>query len=324
MKCSFIIKKIIFLLSFFTLSNFAQAETLYVGLDKQYKLPSQAIRAAKDGDIILIDAGLYKSDYAVFSVNNLTLKSIGGYAHIRARKSIRNKKAIWVIRGDNVIVDGIKFTGAYVSDKNGAGIRMEGRKLTIKNSFFENNEINLLTSNDDWQELYITDSVFSTPRKHKFIPHNIYAGSIKYFSIKNSKIYKAHQGHNIKSRAKVTRIINNEIYDADDYGASYQIDISYGGDVYISGNIIKKGSRAENNSIIAYAAEGVNYEENKIVIENNHIYNEKRNAVFLLNKSYVEPKLKNNKFEGLPVKVSGSFSSRFAEVLKKKLKLALK
>jgi hypothetical protein len=50
--------------------------TLKVGPGKTYKLPSQAAAAARDGDTVEIDAGVYDGDVAVWTANNLVLRGV--------------------------------------------------------------------------------------------------------------------------------------------------------------------------------------------------------------------------------------------------------
>ena len=53
-------------------------------------------------------------------------------------------KAIWVIQGDDTTVESVVFTGAAVVDKNGAGIRQEGKNLTVRRCYFHDNEDGIL------------------------------------------------------------------------------------------------------------------------------------------------------------------------------------
>lgn len=46
--------------------------------------------------------------------------------HLHADGAHAEGKAIWVLKEANALVDGIQFSGASVSDRNGAGIRAEG------------------------------------------------------------------------------------------------------------------------------------------------------------------------------------------------------
>ncbi len=97
-----------------------------VGPSRTLKLPSQAARAAKDGDTIEIDAGDYVGDVAVWSANNLTIRGVNGRAKLRADGESAQGKGIWVTAGRDIRIESIEFTGARVGDGNGAGIRAEG------------------------------------------------------------------------------------------------------------------------------------------------------------------------------------------------------
>ena len=101
----------------------ADAATLQVGWGKKYLFPSVAAKFALDGDTIEIDAGVYPKDAATWKQNNLTIRAIGGKAHLNADGANAEGKGIWVIRGNNVTIENIEFSGAHVRDNNGAGIR---------------------------------------------------------------------------------------------------------------------------------------------------------------------------------------------------------
>src|SRR5262245_41034906 len=105
---------------------------LKVGPGKAYKVPSQAAAAAKDGDVVEIDAGIYNGDVAVWSANRLVLKGVGGRAHLKVAGQNAQGKGIWVLAGNDTTVENIEFSGARVPDENGAGIRLEGDGLTIQ------------------------------------------------------------------------------------------------------------------------------------------------------------------------------------------------
>jgi hypothetical protein len=65
-------------------------------------VPSAAAAVAGDGDIIEIDAGEYVGDVAFWTANNLTIRGVGGMAHLRAAGNSAGGKAIWVIKGNGV------------------------------------------------------------------------------------------------------------------------------------------------------------------------------------------------------------------------------
>src|SRR5262245_19145015 len=118
----------------------AAGRVLMVGPDKPYPVPSAAAAATRPGDVIKIAAGAYHGDGASWSSSNLTIRGVGGRVRLFAEGKSAQDKAIWVISGTDVTVDIIEFRDAKVPDQNGAGIRFEGRNLTVRNSAFFDNE----------------------------------------------------------------------------------------------------------------------------------------------------------------------------------------
>ena len=77
----------------------AIAATLQVGPNKPYRVPSAAIKAAGEGDTILIDPGLYEKDVVAWYTNNLKIIGVlgpnGERPHLSARGASAQGKAIW-------------------------------------------------------------------------------------------------------------------------------------------------------------------------------------------------------------------------------------
>ena len=98
--------------------NFLPNRRLQVGPTRTgpntFTVPSAAIAAAQTGDVIEIDAGEYVDDNAVWGASNLTLRGVGGRAHMRSTQLIGNGKGIWVT-SNNATVENIEFSGAAVS-----------------------------------------------------------------------------------------------------------------------------------------------------------------------------------------------------------------
>ena len=117
-------------------SQTSVARTLTVGPGKMFATPSAAARVALRGDLVLIDAGVYDRDVAIWRASNLAIRGVGGIARLKSRGMTAGKKAIWIIAGDNAVIENIEFSGAIVPDHNGAGIRLEGTNLTVRNSIF--------------------------------------------------------------------------------------------------------------------------------------------------------------------------------------------
>ncbi len=137
------------------LSSPAVARTLSVGDGREYKLPSDALGAAHDGDTILIGAGEY-FDCAIVRSNDLTIIGEGTAA---MTDKVCEEKAILVMRGNNITIRNLTLQRARVPDGNGAGIRLESPTLTIDHVRFENDQVGILSGFGGGQVI-ITDSLF--------------------------------------------------------------------------------------------------------------------------------------------------------------------
>src|SRR5262245_21316017 len=152
-----------------TVSAQTAIPSLQVGPGKTYSTIAAAVAAAQAGDTIEIDAGIYPNESMTISQNNLTLRGVGGYAHLRwgtgdyltNSSMIPNEKAILIISGSDVTIENLEFSGAKVADENGAGIRYQGGNLTIRNSYFHENEEGILGQGGLSNTLLIEYSTFA-------------------------------------------------------------------------------------------------------------------------------------------------------------------
>ncbi|MDQ2695407.1 MAG: right-handed parallel beta-helix repeat-containing protein [Pseudomonadota bacterium] len=247
----------------------APAAGAYIKRSGEYfKTPAAAAKAARDGDIVEILAGVYKEDVAVWKQDNLTLRGVNGRAHLAADGKAAEGKAIWVVKGDNVTIENIEFSGARATDRNGAGIRLEGAGLTIRNCYFHDNENGILGGHPQGDVL-IEHSEFADNGTGDGRTHNMYIGKGRNFTLRHSRTHHARVGHNVKTRAAHNVIEDNVIYDGETGNSSYAIDVANGGTARIQRNLIQKGPRAENKTFIRYGAEGLKYPDNTLVIEDN-------------------------------------------------------
>lgn len=269
-----------------------------IGPGRDYERPSEIEGQVGDGDTVEIEAGVYPNDYVVWKQNNLTLRGVNGRPHLKAEAGIPNRKAIWVFKGDNVIVDNIEFSGAKVRDKNGAGIRAEGRKLTVRNSYFHHNQFGILTANDGDAELLIENSEFSYQIRKGTFAHGLYIGQIRKAVIKDSYFHHNHRGHQIKSRAAENHILYNRVMDEDGVG-SYQIDLPNCGKSYVLGNVFHQGVKSENRTSIAYGAEGCGGGRNReLYVVNNTFVNDASSGTFVNSRPLTPAVLINNLMVG--------------------------
>jgi len=279
-------------------------QPITVGLGKDYTTPAElaAANILQPGDIVEIDAGVYPADVAVWSTDNITLRGVGGMVHLRADGANAQGKGIWVINGDNTVVENIEFSGATVPDKNGAGIRHQGGLLTVRNCYFHGNEMGILTGNDENSELIVENSEFDDNGFGDGYSHNIYVGRIKKFTLKYSYSHHTYfgtdAGHNVKSRAQQNFILYNRIMDESDGRASRQVDLPNGGRSYLIGNLIQQGAHATNSDMLGYANEGASNTIQELYVVNNTFVNDKHSGSFIHVNSTPQLWVKNNIFVG--------------------------
>jgi hypothetical protein len=272
---------------------------LHVGPGEDYELPSQAAAIAQDGDDVQIDAGLYQGDVAIWRAANLTLEGVGGLAHLDANGHDAEGKGIWVIKGDNNTVKNIEFSGATVPDTNGAGIRLEGTGLTVLSSFFHDNEEAILTGVNLASDVVVEDSEFARNGYRGDFGHNIYIGNVRSFTLLGSYMHDAFVGHDVKSRALTNYLLYNRIQDTAEGNSSYEIDLPNGGVSYIIGNVVRKGSLAENSTVITSGEEGASNPVQQLYVINNTVVNDCCPGTFVRALGDVAPvRLVNNIFAG--------------------------
>lgn len=277
----------------------AYGRTWQVGPQRALKTPSEAARAARDGDVVEIDAGIYAGDVASWPQSRLTLRGLNGNAHLDANGNASEGKAIWVLKGNDVTVENIELSGAAVPDLNGAGIRFEGTNLTMKNCHVHHNQMGILTGVNPASDILIEGSEFNdnTVDYQRFgkLGHNIYIGNIHRFTLRNSHIHDAATGHNVKSRAQENYILYNRISDERN-GSSYLVDLPDGGRAYLVGNLFHQGANTENPAMLAFAAEkNPTAPGQQLYLVNNTLLNDRLpGGAFLHNHSVATALLINN------------------------------
>lgn len=242
---------------------------IQVGDKREIKNIFVAARLAKDGDTIEVDAGTYPRDVAVWTQNNLTLRAVGGRVRLLAEGASIEEKAIWVVRGGVISVEGFDFEGAKVKDRNGAGIRLEKGRLRVLDCRFIGNENGILTGGDIDSTLEIENSEFGNNGAGDGQSHNLYVGSIARLIVHGSYFHHAKVGHLVKSRAAVNDIRYNRLTDEIGGRASYELEFPNGGLAIVVGNIIQQSSTTENPNIISYGAENYRWPKNELYLVNN-------------------------------------------------------
>jgi hypothetical protein len=166
-------------------------------------------------------------------------------------------KAIWVLRDGTFDIENVAFEGARVPDLNGAGIRFERGRLTLRRCRFIDDENGVLTGNDAASELTVEDSEFAhAPRDRGPLKHLLYVGRIGRFEVTGSRFHDAFEGHLIKSRARESYVAYNLLVDDVDGMAGYELEFPDGGAAYVVGNVIRQSATTTNPAVVAFGAEG--------------------------------------------------------------------
>ncbi len=245
-------------------SDFRPSGIITVGPGRQHATLSAAQQVATDGAVIEIDAGTYTDDVTVWRQNRVTIRGVGGgRAHIVGNRVIpfdgtdrNNGMALMVIRGTGISVENIEFSNAKVTDLNGAGIRNQGRDLSVCNGFFHDNQDGylgealgtLLFEYSEFARNGLDDPGFN---------HNLYVDGGDRLIFRHNYTHHAFVGHTLKTRAAENFILYNRLMDEDTGSSSYNIDVPNGGLTFVIGNLIQQGPNTDNSSMLNYGTEGL-------------------------------------------------------------------
>jgi hypothetical protein len=277
----------------------AAARTLEVGENREFKMPSEAIRVAKDGDRVVIDPGEY-FDCAVVFQSKITIEGAKPDGSTVLTDKPCQGKALLVTTGNDITLRNLTLQRARVPDMNGAGIRAEGINLTIERVKFINNQNGILAAPNPTSTITVRESEFLRNGYCSPCAHGIYVNALTLLRVERSLFADTRQAHHIKSRASRTEIIGVETRDGDSGTASYHIDIPNGGSLVVRDSTMQKGPKAENRTTaIMIGAEGVSQPTREIIIENNTMINTGSYQTFMVvNLTATEAMLKNNRLTG--------------------------
>lgn len=239
-----------------------------VGSGKQYSRIADAVKAAKDGDVVQVDAGTYYDDFPVVNTK-ISIVGVGGMAKLVATKPVYKG----IIEANNdLTVEHLEFSGAANGDLNGCGIRYQAGNLVVKNSYFHDNQMNLL-GNPSSGTMLVDNCEFGKTLPTSGFSHSLYIGHMAKAVITDSYFHDTTTGQHIKSRADYTLIENNRMVDGTG-DSSYAVDLPNGGVGIVRGNVMVQKAGASNLSIIHFGGEGTPYANSSLRVEKNVIINE--------------------------------------------------
>ncbi len=291
-----------------------QATVWPVGAGRTYAKPSAVMLLVNDGDTVNIDAGTYTADVAKWTKDDLVFRGVGGLAHLKADLTSSGRKAIWVMEGNNAIIQFVEFSGCHDTmaiDKNWAGIREEGFGLTISNCYFHDNDNGILAGAKAGSKITIEYSEFSNNGFPDGYSHNLYIGEIDTLIFRYNYSHHTKQGHELKSRAHVNYILYNRLTNEANGTASRNVDLPQGGLAIVMGNIIQQSTTTSNSNLIGYKLEATsNPGPHNLYLINNTIVSDRNTAIFVSLGTAVDLyKGYNNIFVGPGSLLSGTSTS---------------
>ena len=294
----------------FALPLAASAATLQAGPGKTYATPCQAIAAAQDGDEVDVDAGPYPGDTCYITKNNLVVRAVGGGRAVldATGTKIAGWKGIFVVGGENVTIEGFEFTGAAIDaskGENGAGVRMEGHALVIRDCFFHDNQDGILaTPIGNGGDLLIEHSEFShnglgNGCNTSGCTHNLYVNAVDKLTFQYNWSHDVQTAHLLKSRARSNFILYNRIGSEGNTSSSIEVNLPNGGQTYVIGNVIQKDDQAGNSNLLTFGDDQLGPNGNDLYVVGNTFVNAKAGATFiLLHKDPSKLVVHNNVFAG--------------------------
>lgn len=257
----------------------ATARELHVGADREFRRPSAAIAAARAGDTVVIDAGVWTDDVIVFPPTpNLTIRGAGidrtvidasrfvASDYPSATPHLAGWKGAWVVTGAGCVIEGVTFRNARIpaaAGHNGAGIRYEADgDVTIRNCSFTGCQNGILCGKLPNCTMTVEGCAFRGNGNRaawggrEGDTHNVYIGAIKELVFRNCISDHAWVGHNLKCRAHKTTIENCVFDDGHDGRSSYLVNCPNGGAVTIRGCTFVQAETASNGIMVAIGEEG--------------------------------------------------------------------
>ncbi|SFF87300.1 Right handed beta helix region [Novosphingobium sp. CF614] len=237
-----------------------------------YASLQDAVNAIGEGRGTIRFASLRFADCAVQGAGEITYQAAVPGQSVLDGTACEGKGAL-VLRGRGARVEGLVFANIRVSDKNGAGIRLERGNLAVSQSWFRDSEQGILTADDPASTITIDKSTFTRlgTCEGSGCAHSLYVGNYGALTVTRSRFEAGTGGHYAKTRAARIAILNCSFDDSRGRATNYMIDLSDGATGRIAGNWFVQGRDKENYSaFIAVAAEHRNHPSGGLTVEDNN------------------------------------------------------
>lgn len=231
-----------------------------------------AVDAAGVGEAtILIASGVHRQ-CAVQKTGRIAYVALEPGSAVFAGAACEGKAAL-VLGGEAALVEGVVFRQIRVPDRNGAGIRLEGGDLTVRDSMFRDGENGILAANRHRGTIRVERSTFSglglCPPDHG-CSHSIYNSGEGPLVVHRTRFERGTGGHYVKSRSGRIEVTESSFDDSSGRATNYMIDLPEGASGRIAGNAFVQGRDKDNYSaFVTIAPEGAEHSSAGLVVEDN-------------------------------------------------------
>jgi hypothetical protein len=235
---------------------------LRVGQGQPFARIEDALAKAQPGDVIEVYPGAYEKVALFVTQKNLTFKSMKGRIKLSGKGfdysgEGRTPRAIFQFNpgADGCRVEGFELTGATNKSDNGAGVRNNGAKdVTIFDCDIHGNDMGIMSNacaNFVIEQCHIHENGSD---RSPGLNHNLYLGG-ESVVVRFCDIHHSLTGHNVKSRAHVTRVEFCYIHES----ANREFDLVDAQETakpeshaFLVGNVIVKAKDMKGNKTLAH------------------------------------------------------------------------
>jgi hypothetical protein len=234
---------------------------LRVGPGQPFARIEEAHAKAQAGDVIEVYPGPYEKVAVYVTQKNLTFRAVAAKKGERVRLSGkgfdysgegRTPRAIFQFNpgADGGRVEGFELTGATNGSDNGAGVRINGaHRVTISDCGIHGNDMGIMSNGAADQTIEHCRIHENGSERRPGLNHNLYLGG-ESVTLRFCEVDRSLTGHNVKSRARVTRVEYCYIHDS----ANREFDLvdaaetaAAGSHAWLVGNLIVKARDMKGN-----------------------------------------------------------------------------
>jgi parallel beta-helix repeat protein len=276
-------------LSLLCLATGTLAATLDVGTARSFVRIEDALLKASPGDVINVYPGEYKKTALLVKTPNLHLKvaaekiTLDGSGYNYSGKGAIPRAIIqFEPSASDCTLEGFILLNASNESFNGAGIRInQANNITVRNCIIQKNEMGIM-SNGSVKGNTATNQIIegclisdNGTQKQAGYNHNLYLGGTSV-TVRNCEVARSVTGHNIKSRAHVTRVEQCNVHDS----ANREFDLVDGegntdvlnSDAYLVENrIVKSDNCTGNRNVIHFGKDGKSKHSGTLYLVRNRI-----------------------------------------------------